>query len=106
MSLAEEWIVVGLLVATTVATKAAGPVSLGGRELPAAAMGVISQLAPAILAALVVTETFQGEGSELVLDERALGLAGAGAVLVLRGGVLTAMAVALVVTAGARAAFG
>jgi branched chain amino acid efflux pump len=103
--LADEWVLVAWLIVTTVVIKAAGPVSLGGRELPPRAMGVISQLAPAILAALVVTETFQGEGSELALDERALGLAGAGGVLLLRGGVLTAMAVALVVTAGARAAF-
>jgi hypothetical protein len=101
--LAEEWVVVGWLVATTVAIKAAGPVSLGGRELPARAMAVIALLAPALLAALVVTETFGGEGSELTLDERALGVAGAGTVLALRGGILLAMAVAMALTAGGRA---
>jgi hypothetical protein len=101
--LGEEWILVGCLVATTAAIKAAGPVTLGGRELPARAIGVIALLAPALLAALVVTETFGGENSELTLDERALGVTGAGAVIVLRGGILLAMAVAMALTAGARA---
>jgi branched-subunit amino acid transport protein len=101
--LGEEWVVVGCLIATTAAIKAAGPVTLGGRELPARAIGVIALLAPALLAALVVTETFGGEGSEITLDERALGVAGAGAVVALRGGILLAMAVAMALTAGARA---
>jgi branched-subunit amino acid transport protein len=101
--LGDEWVLVGCLVATTAAIKAAGPVTLGGRELPARAIGVIALLAPALLAALVVTETFGGEGSELTLDERALGVAGAGAVVALRGGILLAMAVAMALTAGARA---
>ena len=102
----EEWILVGWLIATTAAIRAAGPVALGGRDLPARAMSVIALLAPALLAALVVTQTFGGEGSELTVDERALGVAGAGAVLALRGGILLAMAVALALTAGARAALG
>jgi hypothetical protein len=66
-------------------------------------MGVVSLLAPALLAALVVTQTFGGEGSELVLDERAVGVAGAGAVLALRGGILLAITVAVVVSAAAHA---
>ena len=99
----EEWVLVGWLVATTAAIKAAGPVTLGGRELPARATGVIALLAPALLAALVITETFGGEGSELTLDERVLGVTGAGAVVALRRGILLAMAVAMVLTAGARA---
>jgi branched-subunit amino acid transport protein len=103
--LAEEWALVAWLVATTVAIRAAGPVALGGRELPSRAMGVIALLAPALLAALVVTETFASEESELTLDERALGVAGAGAVLALRAGILVAMVVAMGLTAGARAAF-
>jgi branched-subunit amino acid transport protein len=101
--LAEQWVLVAWLVATTAAIRAAGPVVLGGRELPARAMAVIALLAPALLAALVVTETFGGDGSELTLDERALGVAGAGTVLALRGGILLAMAVAMALTAGARA---
>ncbi len=102
----EDWVLVGWLIATTAAIRAAGPVALGGRDLPARAMSVIALLAPALLAALVVTQTFGGESSELSLDERALGVAGAGVVLALRGGILLAMAVAMALTAGARAAVG
>ena len=40
-------------------------------------MEVIALLAPALLAALVVTQTFGGEGSELTLDARAIGVGGA-----------------------------
>jgi len=101
--LAEEWALVAWLLVTTAVIRASGPVALGGRELPARATGMIALLGPALLAALVVTETFRGEGSELTLDERALGVAGAGVVLALRGSILVALAVAMAVTAGARA---
>lgn len=101
--MAEEWALVAWLLVTTAVIRASGPVALGGRELPARATGMIALLGPALLAALVVTETFRGEGSELTLDERALGVAGAGVVLALRGSILVALAVAMAVTAGARA---
>jgi branched-subunit amino acid transport protein len=101
--LAEGWILAALLVVTTALIRASGPVVLGGRELPERAGAVIALVAPALLAALVMTETFRGSGSELVVDERALGVAAAGVVLVLRGPLLLAIAVAMVLTAGARA---
>ena len=104
--MAEAWVLVAWLIATTAVIRGAGPVALGGRELPVRAMGVVGLLAPALLAALVVTETFGGEGSGLVVDERALGVAGAGVVVALRGGILLAMAVAMALTAGARAVLG
>jgi branched-subunit amino acid transport protein len=104
--LAETWVVVGWLIATTAVLRGVGPVTLGGRELPARAMNVIALLAPALLAALVVTETFGGDNAEFTVDERVIGIAGAGAVLVLRGGILLAMAVSVVLTAGARALLG
>ncbi len=102
----EAWTLVAWLIATTVVVRAAGPVALGGRELPTQAMSVIALLAPALLAALVVTETLGGEGSELDVDERVIGVAGAGAVLALRGGILLALAAAMGLTAGARAVLG
>lgn len=103
--MSDVWVVIVGLIVTTVLIRAAGPLAVGGRELPPRALDVIALLAPALLAALVATETFSGEGSELVLDERAIGVAGAGAVLLLRGSILWAMAVAVVLTAGARALF-
>jgi branched-subunit amino acid transport protein len=101
--LAEEWALVGWLIATTAMIRASGPVALGGRELPARAIGVIALLAPALLTALVVTETFRGEGSELTIDARAVGIAGAAGVLAFRGGIVLAGLVAMALTAGARA---
>jgi branched-subunit amino acid transport protein len=102
--LADGWILVVLVAATTAVIRAVGPVALGGRELPARAMSVIGLLAPALLAALVVTQTFGDEGSsKLVLDERVVGVAGAGVVLASRGGILLAMAVAVALSAAAHA---
>jgi branched-subunit amino acid transport protein len=102
--LADGWILVIWVGATTAVIRAAGPVALGNRELPPRAMAVIGLLAPALLAALVMTQTFGSEGSsDLVLDERAVGVAGAGAVLALRGGILLAMTVAVALSAAAHA---
>ena len=55
---------------------------------------MIALFAPALLAALIVTETFGGPGRTLVLDARAAGLAAAATVLLttrsLIGGVVAA----------------
>jgi uncharacterized membrane protein len=100
--LAETTLLVAAVILTTAVIRASGPVVFGGRELPPRAMAVIALIAPALLAALVMTETFRGERSELTLDERALGVAGAGAVMALRGPLLLALAVAMALTAAAR----
>lgn len=99
----EAWIVIVGLIVTTAVIRASGPVVLGGRELPPRALAVIGLMAPALLAALVATETLGGEGSELVVDERVIGLAGAGVVVFRGASVLSAVAVAVALTAGARA---
>ena len=44
------WVAVVLVGAATVALKAAGPVLLGGRELPARVRVLVGLLAPALLA--------------------------------------------------------
>lgn len=105
--MSDAWVVILGLIVTSAAIRASGPVVLGGRELPARALDVITLLAPAMLAALVATQTFSGSGSgsELVVDERAIGVAGAGGVLLLRGSILSAATVAVVLTAGTRALF-
>ena len=65
-----------MLAVATAVIRAAGPVLLGGRELPAAFRGVIALLAPALLAALVVVQTFGApEGGALELDARIAGVA-------------------------------
>jgi branched-subunit amino acid transport protein len=62
----------------TCALKAVGPVGVSGRRLPERVSELLEVVAPAILAALVVTETF-ASGRALVIDAR---LAGAAAGLV------------------------
>ena len=96
------WGAIIVVALANVAIKAAGPMLVGGRDLPARATAIIALLAPALLAALVVTETF-GEGRDLVLDGRAIGVAVAGLALWLRAPVLIAVALAAVATALARA---
>jgi len=98
----QVWITVAGLIATTAAIKASGPLALGGRRLGPRPLAAIALFAPTLLAALVVTETL-GNGSELVIDERALGI-GSAAVALWRGAsVLPAVALAAVITALARA---
>jgi uncharacterized membrane protein len=96
------WITIVAVALASAAIKAAGPVLVGGRELPPRAVGVIALLAPALLSALVITETF-GEEQHLVLDERAIGVAVAATALALRAPVLVAVALAAATTALVRA---
>jgi uncharacterized membrane protein len=96
------WVAIVAVALANAVIKAAGPLLVGGRELPPRVVAVIALLAPALLAALVVTETF-GEDRHLVIDERAIGVAVAGLVLALRGPVLIAVALAAITTALARA---
>jgi uncharacterized membrane protein len=96
------WVTVGALVVATAAIKAAGPVALGGRPLPPRLTAVVALLAPAILAALVVTETFSS-GSALVLDERAAGLLAAAVAISLRASLPVVVIAAAVAAAVARA---
>ncbi len=92
------WVAIVAVTLASAAIKAAGPILVGGRELPPRVNAVIALLAPALLAALVVTETF-GDDGHLVLDERALGVGVAAVALALRAPVLLAVALAALVTA-------
>jgi uncharacterized membrane protein len=96
------WISIAAVALASATIKAAGPVLVGGRELPQRALSVIALLAPALLAALVVTQTFGGD-RHLVLDERAVGVGVAAVALALRAPVLLAVALAAVSTALVRA---
>ena len=96
------WTVIALVGIATVAIKGAGPLLIGGRDLPPAALGVLRLLAPALLAALVVTSVF-ASGGRLVIDERAVGIAVAFLALLLRAPVLVVVALAAAATAVVRA---
>jgi branched-subunit amino acid transport protein len=93
------WASVLAVGAGTVVLKGVGPVIVGGRRVPPRLLGVLSMLAPALLAALVVAEGF-ASGRSLVIDARVAGLAAGGLAVALRapiwlvvlaGGVATAV---------------
>ena len=75
------WITVLVVGAGTAVLKAVGPVGVANKELPPRVTELLSMVGPAILAALVVSETF-AHGRHLVVDARIAGVA-AGAVAVL-----------------------
>jgi branched chain amino acid efflux pump len=95
------WVAIVAVTLANVAIKAAGPILAGGRELRPRVNAVIALLTPALLAALVVTETF-GEDGHLALDERILGVGVAAIAIALRAPVLLAVVLAALVTALAR----
>ncbi len=98
----EVWITIGGLAIATFAVKAAGPVIVGGRELPDAAYAVISLLAPALLTALILTDTFARD-QDLTVDARAAGVACAGVAVALRAPLVVIVVVAAAGAAAVRA---
>lgn len=96
------WVSIAAVAVINAAIKAAGPVLVGGRALPRRVRGVIALLAPALLTALIVVDTFDDDG-RLVLDARALGVGATAVAIALRAPMLLAIALAPVVTALARA---
>jgi Branched-chain amino acid transport protein (AzlD) len=95
------WVTIAALAFATAALKLAGPLALGGRPLPARALTIVELLASALLAALVVVETF-GNGRSLTLDARALGVAFAAVALWKRAPMIVVVLGAAAVTAIAR----
>lgn len=93
------WITVAGLAVCTAAIKAFGPVVFGGRELHPLLARIIPLLAPALLAALVVTETTGGHGHTISIDARAGGLAAAAIALWLRAPLTVVVVAAAAVTA-------
>lgn len=92
------WTTIGLVAAVTFAIKAAGPALLGDRALPPAFSRVVVLLAPALLAALVVTSA-AADGPRLQVGADTAGVAAAGLLLVRGVTVLPAVLVAALVTA-------
>ena len=92
------WVVIAVVGAVTILFKASGPVLLGGRELPPRALAVVEVLAPAMLAALVVTQTVGGD-REIVFDERIVGVAAGAVAIWLRAPLIVVMVVAAAVAA-------
>ena len=102
MSRGDIWIVIALCAAVTALIKGAGPVALGGRELPAWFSGVIQLLAPALLAALVCVSAL-ADGDEWAIGADTVGVAAAGVLLWRGANIIVGVAVAAGVTALLRA---
>ena len=96
-----EWLLVAIVGLGTVALKGVGPLVLGGRRVPDRLTGVVSLLAPTLLAALIVTNTF-ATGTALVIDARVAGMAAAVVAIVLRAPILVVIVVAAVAAAVTR----
>jgi len=94
----DPWVVVAIVGVATIASKAAGPVLVGRRELPPRLQACVELLAPVMLTALIVTQTFGGD-EEIQVDARVAGVGAALIAIVLRAPVIAAMAVAALVTA-------
>jgi hypothetical protein len=98
------WVLIAVLALATAVLKVAGPVALGGRPLRPEVLNVVELLASALLAALVVVETF-GQGRSLVLDARVLGAAFAALAVWRRAPMIVVVVGAAAVTAIARLLF-
>jgi len=95
------WTTVALVALVTFAIKGGGPALFGRRALPPAFTGVVVLLAPALLAALVVTSAV-ANGPRLQPGADTGGVAVAGLLLWRGLSVLPAVLVAAAVTAGLR----
>ena len=94
------WIAIAALTVVCFAIKAAGPVALGGRDLPPALERVIGLLPAALLTALVATQIFgDPDRQALVLDARAAGLLAAVAAALARAPMLVVLLAATLTTA-------
>jgi Branched-chain amino acid transport protein (AzlD) len=101
--MSSAWVVIAGLAAGTMILRASGPVMLGGREPPARAMAVIALVAPAVLAGLVIYETFTASHSGITVDARVAGLAVAGVAIAVRAPLTIVVLLAAAATAAARA---
>ena len=103
--MSDVWLAIVVVGAATVLLKATGLVLLGGRDLPPSVNALVVLLAPAVLAALVVTQVVGGD-RELVFDARLVGLGAAGVAIAVRAPLMVVVVIAAAATAGVRALTG
>jgi branched-subunit amino acid transport protein len=100
--MSDVWLAVVVVGVATMLFKAAGPVFLGRRPLPARTRRVVDLLAPVMLIALVVTQTFAADGG-VTVDARIPGVAVGAIALWRRVPLILAMVIGAAVTALIRA---
>jgi branched-subunit amino acid transport protein len=96
------WISVVVVGLATMAIKAAGPLLLARRTPPPRAQAALEHLAPALLAALVVTQALGGDNGGFTADARLAGLAAGAVALLLRAPLLVVITAAAVTAARVR----
>lgn len=102
LTYAQIWVLILGCAALTMLIKAAGPVLLGGRELPPWFTRVVVLMAPTLLCALVVTSVF-ASGRSWSVGAQTVGVAVAAVMLWRRMSLVLAVVVAVAITAGLRA---
>ena len=95
------WLSTLAVVAATWAMKACGPIALGNRQLPRAAHGAVTIMAPTLLAALIVIE-LGGPGWTDLNWQQLLGVAVAGGARMAKVPMLVAVLVGAATTATLR----
>lgn len=96
------WTLVLVLAAIAYGVKVLGLVVVGGRDLPAVVDRCLGLVPAALIAALIVTDTFSSSGS-LVLDARAAGVGAAVVLAARRAPLIAVIVVGAAVTAVVRA---
>ena len=102
MSSGVTWGLIAGCAIVTAAIKGIGPVALGGRELPSWFARIVAMMAPALFAALVVTQAL-ADGREWAVGADTAGVAVAGVAAWRGASVIAVVAVAAVVTGVLRA---
>ena len=97
------WLTIALLTVGTFAAKAAGTIILGSHQPGERTMAMTALVAPALLAALVVYETFGAHGGGVTLDARAAGLGAAIVAIIARLPMIVVILIAAAVTGVVRA---
>ena len=102
MSTGEALVLIGACALVTAVIKGIGPLALGGRELPPWFSSVVALMAPALFAALVVTQAL-ADGRDLAVGADTAGVALAGVAAWRGASVITVVFVAAVTAALVRA---
>ena len=102
MSSATTWTLIVACAVVTAAIKGVGPVALGGRELPPWFSAIVAMMAPALFAALVVTQAL-ADGRDWAVGADTAGVALASLAAWRGASVIVVVAIAAVTTAGLRA---
>jgi uncharacterized membrane protein len=97
------WVTIAALTVGTFLSKALGTLVLGAREPGPRMLAVTALLAPALLTALVIYQTFGASGGGMTVDARAVGLVAALVAIRARASMLVVILIAAAATAAVRA---